>query len=39
MPVIDDVREVVDVIKKVSNPDAVILFGSIAREAEGKISR
>jgi len=35
MPVIDDVREVVDVIKKVSNPDAVILFGSIAREAEG----
>ncbi len=35
MPVIDDVRKVVDVIKKVSKPDAVILFGSIAREAEG----
>jgi len=35
MPVIDDVREVIEVIKKVGNPDAVILFGSIAREAGG----
>ena len=36
MPVLDDVREVVDMIRKVSNPDAVILFGSIAKEAKGK---
>ena len=35
MPVLEDVREVVDVIKKVGNPDAIILFGSIAREAKG----
>lgn len=36
MPVLDDVREVVNVIKKNSNPDAIILFGSIAKEAKGK---
>ena len=36
MPVLDDVREAVDIIKKVSNPDAIILFGSIARKAKGK---
>jgi len=35
VPVLEDVREVVDVIKKVGNPDAIILFGSIAREAKG----
>lgn len=35
MPVLDDAKEVVDVIKKVGNPDAIILFGSIAREAKG----
>jgi HEPN domain-containing protein/predicted nucleotidyltransferase len=36
MPGLDDVREVVDTIKKVGNPDAVILFGSIARGAKGR---
>lgn len=36
MPVLDDAKEVVDVIKKVGNPDAIILFGSIARGAKGK---
>ena len=35
MPVLDDAKEVVGVIKKVGNPDAIILFGSIAREAKG----
>jgi predicted nucleotidyltransferase len=35
MPVMDDVREVIEVIKKSGNPDAVILFGSVAREAGG----
>ena len=35
MPVMDEVREVVEVIKSVGKPDAVILFGSIARESEG----
>jgi len=36
VPVLDDAKEVVDVIKKVGNPDAIILFGSIAKEAKGK---
>ena len=35
MPVLDDAKEVVGV-KKVGNPDAIILFGSIAKEAKGK---
>jgi len=35
VPVLDDAKEVVGVIKKVGNPDAIILFGSIAREAKG----
>ncbi len=35
MPVADNVNEVVDAIKKVSKPDAVILFGSMARESKG----
>ncbi|MDR4508721.1 MAG: HEPN domain-containing protein [Candidatus Brocadiaceae bacterium] len=36
MPVLDDVKEVVDIIKKEGTPDAIILFGSIAKGAEGK---
>ncbi len=36
MPVFDDVREVVDTIKHVGNPVAVILFGSIAKDAKGR---
>lgn len=36
MPVLDDVKEAVDIIKKVGNPDAIILFGSIAKESKGK---
>ena len=36
MPVLDDAKEVVDVIKKAGNPEAIILFGSIARGVKGK---
>lgn len=36
MPVLNDVKEVVDIIKKEGDPDAIILFGSIARESKGK---
>jgi len=36
MPVMDDVKEVVDIIKKEGDPYAIILFGSIARKAKGK---
>lgn len=35
MPVADNVNEVVDAIKKVSKPDAVILFGSMSKESKG----
>lgn len=36
MPVLSDARQVISAIRQVSDPDAVILFGSVAREAEGR---
>lgn len=36
MPVLNDAKQVINAIQRVSDPDAVILFGSIAREAEGR---
>ena len=36
MPVLSDAKQVISAIQRVSDPDAVILFGSVAREAAGR---
>jgi len=36
LPVIKDVYEIAESIKKAASPDAIVLFGSIAREGKGE---